>query len=67
MMFLSFQLNTDSFIRSIYYDIHMLNSFFRKLINWERKGNFKVKERKVTLRAILTVLDLSLVLAYSVI
>jgi len=40
----SFKLDTDSFIRSIYYNICLLISMlfcFRKSINWESKGNFK--------------------------
>ena len=39
----SFQLNTYCFVRNIYYNICMLISYtnvFRKLNNWERKGNF---------------------------
>jgi len=42
-MFFSFKFNTDSFVISFYYNICMLisfNNFYRKLTNWERKGNF---------------------------
>jgi len=39
VLFVSFKLNIDAFIRSIYCNICML--FFMKLINWEHKGNFK--------------------------
>ena len=42
--FFSFKLNTDSFVRSIYYNISMQISYknmFRKLINLRLKSNFK--------------------------
>jgi len=39
-----FKLNTNSFIRTIHYNICMLisqNIRFMKCVNWERKSNFK--------------------------
>ena len=39
-----FKHNTDSFIRSTYYNIRMITSLtilLKKLVHWERKGNFK--------------------------
>jgi len=39
LCYFSFKLNTDSFIKSIYYTIYVC-LFFRKLINWEQKVNF---------------------------
>ena len=43
-MFFSFKFNTDSLVISICYNICMLISF-RKLTNWERRGNFKISNK----------------------
>jgi len=41
----SFKLNTDSFVRSIYYNnmfaCILKKNVFSKIINWDIKGNFK--------------------------
>ena len=39
----SFKLNTDTFIKPIYYVIFMLTILFRKLINLQWKGNFNIR------------------------
>jgi len=43
VLLFSFKLNTDLLIKSIYHNISILISqdiFFRKLIDWKRKGKF---------------------------